>query len=138
MSGERIAVVGSRDGIKLPDVREVMEALHRRNPDATIVSGGARGVDRWAVEEAVRLGMDFDVLRADWATGKLAGKERNWRLAASGIDGLVALWDGWSNGTAHAVTAATHLGVRCGVYCRPPVFIQPVAEEAGSLQEGGG
>jgi SLOG family YspA-like protein len=120
----RVAVVGSRTGISQSDVRILVDRIRRHIPDPFIVSGGARGVDRWAIEYADALGIPSEVLAAEWSTGRLAGKERNWRLATSDLRHLFALWDGWSNGTSHAVTAAVHTGVQTAVLCpsRQPLW----------------
>ena len=59
---ERIAIVGSREWpswiISVIEARVRM--LVRNLPhDATVISGGARGVDSWAVAEAKRIGLPF-------------------------------------------------------------------------------
>lgn len=115
----RVAVVGSRGFKDLKLVDSLVERIAVKYPDAVIVSGRARGVDAVAEKAAEKHGLDFDPFEANWTEGKLAGKRRNWTLARSldpGEDQMVACWDGWSNGTSHAVTAATHLGVRAWVY----------------------
>jgi predicted Rossmann-fold nucleotide-binding protein len=52
----KIAIVGSRDGVYLDSVIAHVEAMHRRYPEAIVVSGGAKGVDRVAENSARRLG----------------------------------------------------------------------------------
>ena len=52
---ERVAVVGSRAHPNLYMVREYVRSLPR---DTVIVSGGAKGVDTTAEEEAISLGME--------------------------------------------------------------------------------
>lgn len=56
MNPERIAVVGSRKGVDLDLVREFVQTLFRENPSATVISGGAVGVDTTAEQEWLRLG----------------------------------------------------------------------------------
>lgn len=120
MNTPRVAVIGSRSGIQPSQVDAIVRKIADKYPGATIVSGRARGVDALAEQAANYYGLAFDPYEADWATGKLAGKVRNWRLAGADLTELVAVWDGWSNGTAHAVTAATRLGVRSWVYSPSP------------------
>ena len=59
----RIAVVGSRKGANLNDVQQFLTSLHRRHPEAIVVSGGAAGVDR----------------KAETVWGDLGGKVASWR-----------------------------------------------------------
>jgi len=113
----RVAIVGSRSGVDLDQVQAFVRRLADEHPHTIVVSGGAPGVDRAAEGDARDFGLSCEVIPANWSTGnRLAGKERNWELVDS-VDEVVAFWDGWSNGTAHAVTAATHLGKRVWVYC---------------------
>lgn len=129
----REAIIGSRKFRPLERVEEYVSLL----PDGTVVvTGGAPGVDS-ASESAARARSrlaDPDIIAADWDLhGKIAGKLRNWPLV--GTSGHVqAFWDGWSNGTAHAVTAAVALGVPVTVELahgfRVPDFPAPATERA--------
>jgi hypothetical protein len=56
MNPERVAVVGSRKGVNLDLVREFVQTLFRDNPSATIISGGAVGVDITAEQAWLDLG----------------------------------------------------------------------------------
>lgn len=120
MSGKRIAVIGSRSGVDAQHVYDFIRKVAEKYPDATIVSGRAPGVDTMAEDCADKFGLNFDPFPADWRGGKRAGKERNWQLAGADLDELAAFWDGWSNGTSHAVTAAVRLGVRPWVFSPSP------------------
>lgn len=115
----RVGIIGSRTSVDAQHVYDFVCRLADKHPDAVVVSGGAPGVDTMAVDSADKIGLPFDVMRADWQAGKRAGKERNWRLVTT-CDEVVAFWDGWSNGTAHAVTAATAIGKRAWVFAPPP------------------
>lgn len=99
----RVAVIGSR-GFKRPDI---IDQFIRELPNGTVVvSGGARGVDTLAVQYAAERGLAIDLVPAEWDEhGKLAGKLRNFPLVGN-ADEVYAFWDGFSNGTAHGVTAA--------------------------------
>lgn len=126
MSGERIAIVGSR---KLPieaGRRVIFNGVASTPPDAVIVSGAARGpvrskktvsADREAARAArfYRRELDeFPVTEEEWeAKGLRAGPDRNRRLVASltgDRDRLVAVWDGASTGTRHVVGLADDAG----------------------------
>jgi hypothetical protein len=98
----RIAIVGSRDFKQPHKVRQLLDSL----PDETIViSGGARGVDSWAVERARERGLAVEVFEPDWKTwGRSAGYKRNVTIV-SNADVIVAFWNG-SRGTQHTVGLA--------------------------------
>lgn len=111
----KVAFVGSRDGISASAVDYwVRDAFARHGPKMIVVSGGARGVDRAAEQAARLLGLEVLVIRPNYdgaAAPKLAPKYRNWEIARA-CDEMVAIWDGYSTGTAHAVAAAQRLGKR--------------------------
>lgn len=80
-----------------------------------VLHGGARGVDAIAGHLAGRRGLRVQVMRADWQRhGRRAGMVRNAdmvaRVATAG-GRVLAIWDGVSTGTAHAITAARRAGV---------------------------
>jgi hypothetical protein len=103
----RIAVVGSRTYPTLEDVRQFV----REQPlDAVIISGGARGVDQAAVNEARRLEMPYEVYPADWNRyGRGAGMIRNQTIVDT-ADEIVAFWDGQSPGTRDTIRRAKAAG----------------------------
>jgi len=106
MNIERIAIVGSRDYPDLEAVKHFVEALP---PNVTVVSGGARGVDRTAEDTARARGMKVVVFLADWANeGRSAGYKRNVKVV-NAADMVVAFWDGKSPGTRHAIELARKL-----------------------------
>jgi hypothetical protein len=109
----KVAFVGSRDGISADDVAYwVQDRANIYGHDMVVVTGGARGVDRAAEKAARDLGLpDPLVIRPDYdgaAVPKLAPKYRNWEIARA-CDELVAIWDGYSTGTSHAVACAVRL-----------------------------
>lgn len=101
-------------------VSEVAELWH----------GGARGVDSmaeaWATDRGVKVRRWF-VSAKEWEDHpKMAGKHRNYRMMkAADADGryvlVVAVWDGISGGTAHAIGWAAALGL--------PVYVEHVRAE---------
>lgn len=104
----RLAIVGSRD---YPHHDRVRAFVRRLKPTTTVVSGGARGVDRIAEEEARRIGLPEPiVLLAEWDRhGRSAGKIRNTKVVRA-CDYLVAFWDGRSDGTRDAIEKAREAG----------------------------
>lgn len=104
-----LAIVGSRD-YPWPDL--VRRYVSRIPPGAVsaIYSGGARGVDTWAVEAARYAGIQVVELLADWEHhGKRAGFIRNQELVDA-VDQVVAFWDGQSRGTRHTIGLAFDAG----------------------------
>lgn len=103
----RIAIVGSREYPDWNQVREYVESLPYL---ATVISGGARGVDRMAAETARRRGMNVVEYPADWERyGKSAGYRRN-QTIVDNADRIVAFWDGKSPGTKHTIDIAERAG----------------------------
>lgn len=99
----RLAIVGSRDFPDLEMVRDYIRTLH---PTVDIISGGARGVDAVAVDEARKLKMRWKEFKP---VGNLADPrvyhERN-DLIVAHCDALVAFWDGESRGTESTIRKA--------------------------------
>lgn len=103
----RIAIVGSRDYPRRDQVIAFVRSLPR---DTVIISGGARGVDTWAAEEACARGMNVVEIFPDWDRhGKSAGLIRNGQIVDQ-CDELVAFWDGTSRGTKNSIDRARHAG----------------------------
>lgn len=71
-----------------------------------IVSGNARGVDRFGERYAKEHKLLIKIFPADWdRDGKSAGYKRNVQMARYS-DALIAIWDGKSRGTAHMIDIA--------------------------------
>ena len=103
----RVAIVGSRE---YPDWHQVYQYVETLPADAVVISGGARGVDRVAVEYARRRRLITEVYPADWEThGKSAGFIRNQTIVER-ADQIVAFWDGTSKGTADTIRRARAAG----------------------------
>lgn len=72
----------------------------------SIVSGGARGVDKLGENFARAVDIPLHIMKADWEkNGKSAGYIRNGEMADY-ADSLVALWDGESKGTKNMIEQA--------------------------------
>ena len=109
-----IAIVGSRTFVNPNNARTAVEAavarIAARHPTATIVSGGAAGVDTWAEQAAARHGLSCIVFRPDWDKhGRAAGFIRNTEIvkAASHVLGF---HNGHSRGTADSLRKARETG----------------------------
>ena len=104
---ERVAVVGSRN---YPDLDEVRAYVRDLPQGTVVVTGGARGVDAAAEEEARRRGHAVVVILPDYAAhGRRAPLVRNEAVAET-CTRMAAFWDGVSTGTMHAVNQAKRRG----------------------------
>ncbi len=120
----KVLICGSR-GISDPAV--VFQAVEQSGINPThIISGGARGVDKLAGEYAASNGIEFTEYLADWDKyGKRAGFIRNYVMVGA-ADAVIAVWDGRSNGTKHAIDSARSCGKRVFVYLHKKVQEQKV------------
>lgn len=75
----------------------------------TLICGMARGVDLLARKVAQEAGLTVEEHPALWdKEGRGAGYRRNERMAQV-ADGLLAIWDGKSKGTAHMIETMRRL-----------------------------
>ena len=107
----KIAIVGSRNYSKEGNVADFVTSLPE---DAEIVSGGADGVDTWAIKHA---GMRATtVFAAQWNLfGKGAGMRRNSTIVEY-ADEVYAFWDGLSRGTLDTIHKAAKAGKLRGIF----------------------
>lgn len=111
----KLIVAGSRD---ITSYDLVLDAFSKfaKTDVTTIISGGARGVDRLGERLAKEKGFALEVRYADWELhGKRAGYIRNAEMADEG-DYLLALWDLKSPGTKHMIRLALDKGLYVEVY----------------------
>lgn len=99
----RVIVFGSREW-KNPSAARlaIADRFCDLDPDTLIVHGGATGVDRFAHDEALKLGMPTpEVHRPDYErwSPKEAPKRRNTWMALQGADLAIGFWNGKSGGT---------------------------------------
>ncbi len=106
MNEFKLIVAGSRgfaDYELLTRVLFAMSDLEFQDKALSIVSGMARGADALAVRFATEHGIKLYKYPANWeGLGKRAGFIRNTQMG-NFSDGLLAFWDGQSNGTKHMV-----------------------------------
>jgi hypothetical protein len=70
------------------------------------------GADYLADEVAQEFGLAVERHPAEWdKLGKQAGFIRNIEMLKTGVDYVLAFWDGRSPGTAHTLRAAKHRGI---------------------------
>lgn len=99
MTYERIAFVGSRNFIDLSFVRWCVISIYRKYGRFVLVSGGAKGPDTAAENQAKVLGLKRIIYYADWNRfGPSAGPIRNEEIVQNS-DFIIAFWDGKSSGT---------------------------------------
>jgi predicted Rossmann fold nucleotide-binding protein DprA/Smf involved in DNA uptake len=104
----RIAVVGSRDFQTEALVKQVLLVVLKDYH--VVVSGGARGVDSWAIETARAIGAQVCEHKPDWDThGKAAGFLRN-TIIVRDSEVVLAFWNQKSKGTLDTLTKASQLG----------------------------
>ena len=124
----KIAIVGSREFKDNNLLRHVLLDEYRNLYEGTIISGGARGVDTWAIDIANELNslnyeegqtkLKIKVFVPDWNKyGKIAGFLRN-QLIINEADKIIAFWDGKSKGTKHYIDLAIKVGKPIDIYVR--------------------
>lgn len=127
MNDRTIAIVGSRKGINRERVLEFVDHLTEQY---IVISGGASGVDTWAIERAKERGLRTRVYPADWKKhGRGAGFHRN-KVMVNLADEVAAFWDGESRGTAHTIKTAIEMR-------RPIVVFSPHGNVIRFVDEDG-
>lgn len=103
-------IAGSRD---LRLYKFVIEAVNKAQFKITeVVSGGANGIDKLAIEYAIRNEINCTVWPAKWKVwGRQAGYRRNDFMAGYASQ-LIAIWDGKSKGTKMMIDLAKKKGLK--------------------------
>jgi hypothetical protein len=100
----RVLVCGSRTWT---DGARIGRRLAQLPPGVVIVTGGSVGADHLAAREAHALGLKVELHPADWIKhGSRAGFIRNVAMLDSGVQLVLAFWDGQSPGTKHTIREA--------------------------------
>jgi len=104
----KILVCGSRGYTNQRQVYAVLDTMRAEYPDITIISGMARGPDRYAALYAAMNNIPLETYLPDWDTyGNRAGIIRNTQMLSVGKpDQVIAFWDGVSRGTKHMMDIA--------------------------------
>lgn len=112
----RFLVSGSRNYGPLSKVAEFVETVAKKYPHATLVHGGAEGVDLKAQDAAIDCKLRIELHPAQWDKfGHRAGFVRNEAMVRVAHH-VVAFWDEFSRGTAHAIALAHTAGKLRAVY----------------------
>jgi hypothetical protein len=127
----RVLVCGSRTitdkKFITSTLKQVFVELIKANPDETytVITGGAAGPDKiandWAERQWERSVFikSIEVYPAQWDKyGKSAGYKRNRQMIDSGVDLVIAFWDGGSKGTEHTMDLAKRCGIKVQSYFR--------------------
>lgn len=110
----RTIIAGSRS---ITDPVEVERAVANCGwTPTTIISGGARGVDRMGENYARLNGLSLEIYEAEWGVyGNVAGYIRNAKMAKV-ADALIAVWDGISKGTGNMIDTARKMDLKVYVH----------------------
>ena len=104
----KIAIIGSRNVVP----KEIENYIHDGDE---IVSGGAKGVDRYAAEFAKKQGLKLTEFLPQYDTyGRGAPIVRNYKIVDY-CDEVIAFWDGTSKGTRSVIEYAKKTGKPCRI-----------------------
>jgi len=102
----KIAVVGSRESVPKNIVRNILLKKLLGKFNNTVVTGGARGVDRYAIDFCKDFNIPCQVIRPLTTKNKLYFLYRNIEMLTMD-DKILAFWDGESRGTKFVIDYAT-------------------------------
>lgn len=120
-------IAGSRNVPNVYYIAHAIELCRWEREITTVVSGAARGADKfgeqWAKERNIPID-PYPVTSSDWERlGKSAGYKRN-EVMADNADALIAVWDGKSKGTKNMIDIAERKGLAVFVYMFDPVTLK--------------
>lgn len=106
-----VAIVGSRDFKDYGLLKDHLDSMLGNTPgEVQIISGGARGADKFAERYAAERGYEGLIIEPDWdKLGKRAGYLRNESMAGLSTH-VVAFWDGKSPGTKAMINISRKFG----------------------------
>lgn len=113
----KVIIAGGRDFKGNSNSMKKVSAILSNYPSELIeiVSGGAKGADKWGEDFATHGSLSLKRFPADWKThGKKAGILRNIEMAEY-ADALIAFWDRKSRGTGHMIKVAREKGLEVRV-----------------------
>lgn len=118
----RVLCCGSRTWTSQAIMEREMAFIKRGD---VVVSGNARGADRMAERVAENAGAIVERFPARWDLfGRSAGFRRNIEMLDSGVDMVLAFWDGVSRGTPHTMREAKARNLRVRVIVPTGSFIE--------------
>lgn len=99
-----VLVSGSRSIKDINLIGQTLQETLPKDPNVTVIVGGAIGIDLSVAEYCIQNGIDIDIMYADWNThGKSAGMIRNVEMLNMDVDEVLVIWDGVSRGTQHTL-----------------------------------
>ncbi len=108
----KVAIIGSREYKDKLKVWAKLSSIFCNkngypNIDLEIISGGARGVDTWAVEwaKAAKINISIEIIKPINPTDKFSYLLRNVEIITK-ADKIIAFWDGKSRGTKFVIDYA--------------------------------
>lgn len=114
----RVAVIGSREFKDFTLIDGVLDEFLHKQDYPIIISGGAKGVDRYAEEYGFKNNIQRTIYPANWNKyGKRAGALRNQEIVDAS-DYVIAFWDGKSKGTKITIDMAIRAGKPIDIYVR--------------------
>ena len=100
----KIAIIGSREGFTKEEVKKVMDNNFDYEYDR-LITGGARGVDSFAIEIADKGAKDPHIIKPINPSDKFSYLLRNVEIITE-ADKIIAFWDGKSRGTKFVIDYA--------------------------------
>ncbi len=106
----RLAIVGGRDYTDYPNFKAIVSKhIEKIGIPDEIISGGARGVDKFAEIYAAEVGISMVILKPEWDKhGKIAGLIRNTDIIERSTH-VLALPTSKSRGTYDSIRKANDL-----------------------------
>lgn len=116
----RVLICGSRSwGASFREFEVMEKRIISLPSDAIIIHGDARGADRMGAGIGRARNFKVESFPANWDQyGKKAGILRNLEMLDSGIDLVLAFYDGTSAGTRHTILEARKRGIPMEVHLR--------------------
>ncbi len=100
----KIAIVGSREGFTKEDINKYMSKHFDFEYDR-LITGGAKGVDSFAIEIADKGAKSPHIIRPISPSSKLSYLFRNVEIITE-ADKIIAFWNGKSKGTKFVIDYA--------------------------------
>jgi hypothetical protein len=90
-------------------INQIQKIVSRLGWNITeVVNGGAKGIDLSGKVWAEHYEIPVKTILPDWSKGKSGGPIRNYKMVKY-ADGVIAVWDGKSKGTANTIELAKQL-----------------------------
>lgn len=104
----KIAIIGSREGFEYGDIERFM-AKEFSSLGTTLITGGAKGIDTFAIEFAKKDCISCEVIRPINPSNKIDYLFRNVEIITL-ADKIIIFWNGKSRGTKFVIDYAKARG----------------------------